>query len=62
MFSTESALVKIWARNVKNGNYTREQVPKLSNLREMVFELLDQEEPTPAESNPKSPEEQEPTE
>lgn len=42
MFTTESALVKIWARNVKNGNYTREQVPNLSNLREMVFALLDE--------------------
>lgn len=42
MFTTESALVKIWARNVKNGNYTREQVPNLSNLRECVFKLLDQ--------------------
>lgn len=41
MFTTESALVKIWARNVANGNYTREQVPNLSNLREMVFALLD---------------------
>lgn len=42
MFTTESALVKIWARSVKNGNYTREQVPNLSNLREMVFALLDE--------------------
>lgn len=43
MFNTESALVKIWARNVKNGNYTREQVPKLSNLQEKVYEVLDAE-------------------
>ncbi len=42
MFTTESALVKIWARNVINGNYTREQVPNLSNLRECVFALLDE--------------------
>lgn len=41
MFTMESALVKIWARNVTNGNYTREQVPNLSNLREMVFAVLD---------------------
>ena len=41
MFTMESALVKIWARNVVNGNYTREQVPNLSNLREMVFAVLD---------------------
>ena len=51
MFSTDSALVKIWARNVLNGRYDREQVPKLSNLREMVFELLDQEETPPEEPN-----------
>lgn len=42
MFTTESALVKIWARNIQNGNYKKEQVPNLSNLRECVFELLDQ--------------------
>lgn len=41
MFTMESSLVKIWARNVANGNYTREQVPNLSNLREMVFAVLD---------------------
>ena len=44
MFTTESALVQIWARNIKNGNYTKEQVPNLSNLREMVFAVLDAEE------------------
>lgn len=48
MFTTESALVQIWARNVKtdknlNGNYTREQVPNLSNLREMVYAVLDEQ-------------------
>ena len=42
MFTTESALVKIWARNVMNGNYTREQVPNLSNLQECVYQLLDE--------------------
>lgn len=41
MFDQTSALVQIWARNVKEGNYTREQVPALSNLREMVFAVLD---------------------
>lgn len=46
MFTSESALVQIWVRNVKtdknpNGTYTREQVPNLSNLREMVFVVLD---------------------
>ena len=42
MFTTMSALVQIWARNSGNGNYAREQVPKLSNLREMVYIVLDE--------------------
>lgn len=43
MFTVDSALVKIWARNVEpNGSYTREQVPNLSNLREMVYQIIDQ--------------------
>ncbi|MFL0365389.1 hypothetical protein ACH0BF_20485 [Pseudobacillus sp. 179-B 2D1 NHS] len=41
MFTINSALVAIWARNVENGNYEREQVPKLSNLQEMVYQVLD---------------------
>ena len=60
MFSTDSALVRIWARNVENGNYSREQVPKLSNLREMVFELLDGEEAPPTEPTPSEPPVEEP--
>lgn len=36
-----SGLVKIWARNIKEGNITREDVPNLSNLREIVFKVLD---------------------
>lgn len=44
MFTTESALIQMWARNVRNGNYSREQVPKLSNLQEMVYAVLDVEE------------------
>lgn len=48
MFTKDSALVQIWARNVKteknpNGIYTREQVPNLSNLREMVYAVLDEQ-------------------
>lgn len=48
MFTKESALVKIWARNVKtdkniDGIYTKEQVPKLSNLQEMVYAVLDED-------------------
>lgn len=45
MFTIDSGLVKIWARNVvtesnPDGIYTKDQIPKLSNLREMVLELL----------------------
>lgn len=48
MFTAESALVQIWARNVKteknpDAPYTREQVPDLSNLRDMVYAVLDEE-------------------
>lgn len=41
MFNQNSALVAIWSRNVENGNYKREQVPKLSNLQEEVYKKLD---------------------
>ena len=42
-FTKDSALVQMWARNVKEGNYTREQVPNIFNLREMVYAVLDEE-------------------
>lgn len=41
--TTNSALVKIWARNIQNGNHTRDEVPDLFNLQEMVFAVLDAE-------------------
>ena len=44
MFNENSGLVKIWVSNVKKSLYTREQVPNLSNLREVVFAILDAEE------------------
>ena len=43
MFTINSALVQIWKRAVESGSYTREQVPALSNLREMVLQELDLE-------------------
>jgi len=43
MFTTESALVKLWVRYIKEGKYTREQVPNLSNLRECVYAVLNEE-------------------
>lgn len=41
MFDESSALVQTWVRLVKAGAYTREQVPKLSNLQEVVNKVLD---------------------
>lgn len=43
MFNENSGLVQIWSKNVKNGNYTREQVPALSNLQTVVYAVLDNE-------------------
>lgn len=41
MFNENSSLVKVWVRLVNEGKYTREQVPKISNLQEMVYKVLD---------------------
>ncbi len=43
MFNENSAIVQLWVRYIRGGKYTREQVPNLSNLREMVFAMLDAE-------------------
>ncbi|BAQ11288.1 hypothetical protein OXB_2961 [Bacillus sp. OxB-1] len=43
MFNENSGLIAIWVDNVKTGKYTREQVPKLSNLQEVVWAILDAE-------------------
>jgi len=40
MFNTESGLVKIWVRLVKDGLYTYQQVPVLSNLKDIVGQIL----------------------
>lgn len=42
VFTEDSALVKIWFSAVLGGVYTREQVPKLFNLQEMVNIKLDE--------------------
>jgi hypothetical protein len=44
MFSENSIVVKVWVKNVKEGSYTREQVPELSNLRDVVLDVLGPEE------------------
>lgn len=43
MFTRNSALVKIWVRRIKNGENSRDQLPTLFNLREVVEEILDEE-------------------
>lgn len=43
MFNENSGLVKIWMSNVQAKGYTRQQVPKLSNLQEVVWSILDKE-------------------
>lgn len=43
MFNENSILVKTWVALVNEKKYTRQQVPKLSNLRDVVFSVLDAE-------------------
>lgn len=40
MFNENSGLVLVWVRLIENGTYTIEQVPNLSNLKEMVQYVL----------------------
>lgn len=41
VFTKNSALVKTWVSLVLSGAYTKEQVPKLFNLRDVVSEVVD---------------------
>lgn len=40
-FSKDSQMVKTWVRLVQSGARKREEVPKLGNLQEVVWEVLD---------------------
>lgn len=42
MFNENSVIVKTWGSLVVAGTYTRDQVPNLSNLREVVYTVLDE--------------------
>ena len=42
MFNENSMIVKTWVSLVLAGTYTREQVPKLGNLQEVVKKVLDE--------------------
>lgn len=41
-FNKESGLVKVWVNMVQSGTYSRDQVPKMYNLQEIVGEVLDE--------------------
>ena len=41
MFTKESGLVQTWVHLVQEGAYTVDQVPKLSNLKTVVKEVLE---------------------
>lgn len=42
MFNENSVIVKTWVSLVIAGTYTRDQVPNLSNLKEVVYTVLDE--------------------
>lgn len=44
MFNESSVVVRVWVAKIKKGDYTMEQVPNLSNLREIVALVLSKEE------------------
>lgn len=41
VFNEESGLVKTWVRLVKGKQYSKEQVPNIGNLREVVYKVLE---------------------
>lgn len=41
IFTENSCLVKVWVSLVLAGTYTREEVPVLFNLQEVVWGVLD---------------------
>ena len=40
MFNKDSGLVKIWVSLINNKTYKIEQIPTLSNLKEIVLEII----------------------
>ena len=39
-FKEESGLVQTWVRLVEGKQYSKEQVPNIGNLREVVYRIL----------------------
>ena len=42
MFTTKSQLVQTWVRLINAGKYTKDDVPDISNLKEMVNKALEE--------------------
>ncbi|WP_291578656.1 hypothetical protein [Clostridium sp. UBA6640] len=42
MFNENSSVVNIYVRNIKEGKITKEQVPDLFNLQEVIYSILDE--------------------
>lgn len=40
MFTENSGLVKIWVRQIEQGNRTFEEVPVIENLKEIIAGIL----------------------
>lgn len=43
MFNKNSGLVQVWVRLIKSGTYEINNVPNLSNLKEIVAEVLNED-------------------
>ena len=43
MFNGDSVVVQSWVELIRKGIYTKQQVPNLGNLREVVFSILEQD-------------------
>ena len=43
MFDRNSGLVQIWVKLIRNSQYTIDMIPDISNLREVVIEILNEE-------------------
>lgn len=43
MFNEHSGLVQVWVRLIKQRTYTIDNVPNLSNLKEIVLRVLNNE-------------------
>lgn len=43
MFNEGSVIVETWVELVRNGTYPKESVSNISNLQEIVFDILETE-------------------